>query len=487
MIVKIMMETEKEPLHLDYEEDPFGIDSPFFYKLSQLKNRIGYVESKKIKSRKSIHLGQFKLFFSELIFLTKYHQPGAVVLYVGAACGYHTAYMADLFPDMSFELWDPGRFMIEDRTNIKIFNQFFTTADAHRYAESSSKILFMCDMRNLEIARAIKNEKETGSHELSDTVISEDMVLQELWAAIIKPVAAYLKFRLPYTSDIKFKYLTGTIYLQPYAPSGMEARLLATQYTNKTIYESTEIDEKMAYFNAYIRGNSNISYQRWNEIFQQYHILDCWDNANAMYILDYYLRQMHEISDDNRVAQLFMDIAYFHYKQYQKKYDVIFIKKNVFSFPLTYTQALDNPSRIADFIDSKCLRRTYHRDANENVLSRVRYPISYSNHYLTSFYTLLQDNTFPYQGNLYQVLNSIDDDHLVSCIFKHVIDVVNMLAIPVDLRYDFFMNCAIDITTRPTVPFHTALYLNPANGHNGTIYVNSHTPPLSDGYYVIII
>src|SRR5271168_5215670 len=98
------------------------------YKYSQLSEKtMSYKEAIKRCDGKIMHLGQLKLFFSELIFLTMHAKPGYTVLYVGAAEGYHTSKMADLFPDLKFDLWDPEPFHLEARPNITLHNDFFTT------------------------------------------------------------------------------------------------------------------------------------------------------------------------------------------------------------------------------------------------------------------------------------------------------------------------------------------------------------------------
>src|SRR3989337_580684 len=130
------------------------------YKYSQLSNdeRMNYDEMRKIDCGhvgREIHLGQLKLLITELMFLSKKSEKGNKVVYVGAAEGYHTAKLADMFPQLTFELWDPGKFTVLKRDNIKIFNAFFTTKNAQDYAHEGNNILFISDIRNLEIS-AIK-------------------------------------------------------------------------------------------------------------------------------------------------------------------------------------------------------------------------------------------------------------------------------------------------------------------------------------------
>ena len=312
--------------HTDFNEDfvaeTNGDDeADITYKWSQINGRISYVDAKKYEKKLDInlHLGQFKLFFTELLFLTKYIKDVSKVLYVGAAAGYHIPKLADLFPNVLFDLWDPGKFKLEPRKNIKIYNLAFNNETAKTYASHQEKMLFMCDIRTLDVARLMAESRDNEVDEL----VEDDMLMQAEWIKIINPVYAYLKFRLPWYSK-RSKYLGGTIYLQPYSPVSTETRLMTNNYTDYIEYDNTEYDEKMAYFN--FKTRIEYKYQRWNHILEKYKLLDCWDNALSLYIVDYYLRKIHNTYNDDAVGKLYMEIFDFHYNQFGKKYDVLLKK-----------------------------------------------------------------------------------------------------------------------------------------------------------------
>lgn len=295
----------------------------FVYKISQLDKRISFREGKQIFTQsnyESFHLGQIKLLYSEILFLTKCSKPNNKVLYVGSAEGYHIAFLADMFPELHFDLWDPGKFSVEPRKNITIYNKFFTDDIALKYKKQGHNILFMSDMRTLEIGK-FKNEEDIHK---ADEIIITDMNNQMKWVQMIKPIYAYLKFRLPYEKPT-MEYLNGTIYLQPYSPFSTESRLLTNNYDNLVTYDAVENDEKMAYFNTFIRPTT--TYDRWENVLEKYDIKNNWDNNYALYILDYYLRTIKNINDDAEVGKLFMDVVYFHKKRYGRKYDIIFNKR----------------------------------------------------------------------------------------------------------------------------------------------------------------
>ena len=289
------------------------------YKYDQLSQRISYNQALKINKyeNKYFHIGQLKLLFCEIFFISKFlHKNPIKVVYVGAGSeGFHNTLLADLFPSIKFDLWDPGQFNVEKRPNIEIFNNFFTDIDAKEYAkQNSSKILFMSDIRNLEIAEYKKGDDD--SNRKMDQIVINDMDNQMKWTKIINPMASYLKFRLPYFTD-KFEYFSGTIYLQPYSPSSTENRIIVTNYSELKTYNVKEYDEKMSYFNFFIRPV--IKYKKWKNIMNKHKIINNWDNSYAFHILHYYLLKTKKKTDDDNVAKLFMRCINFYNKLNDRK------------------------------------------------------------------------------------------------------------------------------------------------------------------------
>lgn len=295
------------------------------YKYSQIadEDRLSYEESLKLCKNKVIHLGQLKLFFSELIFLSLHANPGDLVLYIGAAPGIHIGKLAELFPTVQFDLWDPRKFEVDTKPNIKIFKDYFTDDTARAYRTDSRRILLMCDLRTLRIGHF----KRTGDIEAMDELVDDDMRMQSVWCQIINPYYAYLKFRLPYEVP-KTKYLTGTIYLQPYSKISTEARLMTNNYTNFIQYDNKIFEEKLAYHNGKTRCHS-IKYKKWSKIMDKYSIKNNWDNALALHITQLYLNicNKFEYQLENsleNVGVLFMDIIKYHKNKSGEKYSVIF-------------------------------------------------------------------------------------------------------------------------------------------------------------------
>lgn len=300
------------------------------YKYSQLDHtkRITFQESVAIckgddaLNIKTWHFGQMKLFYSEMLFFTKYAQPGDRVVYVGAAAGYHTNLIAELFPQLKFDLYDKNPFKIDDKWiksgQIQLFKEYFTDTHAENYALSDERILFLCDMRDLNIGK----HKSDDSIDEADIIVMQDMVDQMRWAQIIKPVMVYLKFRLPYEVQ-NFDYLAGTIYLQTYTSISTEARLCTHIYDKVITYDAKEFDEVLAYHNAYNRCLSK-TYPQYEPITSKYGIINNWDNCYALMIIGNYLQRYRGKSSVDSMGKLFMKIHHFHKSRLRDPYDLVF-------------------------------------------------------------------------------------------------------------------------------------------------------------------
>jgi hypothetical protein len=295
------------------------------HKFHQLTERIDYEEGKKhLEGHIKYHLGQMKLLLSEVFFLLKYqHEKDILVLYVGAADGYHTHYMARMFPQYKFHLYDKRDFhrvyTDEPQSNIELYHMYFTDEDAKYYLSQKYKILFMCDMRDLDI----RTEKLKDDNSGIDDLVMNDMKMQMAWAKTMKPLATYLKFRLPYDVPT-MEYFDGSIYLQPYSPLSTETRLLITNYDKTKIYDCKEFDERMAYFNMILRSKPQNT--KWNQIMKKHNIFINWDNTYALYILEDYLKRKNNVEEveEGKVIDLFLDIVKYHSKSNERKYKIIF-------------------------------------------------------------------------------------------------------------------------------------------------------------------
>jgi len=202
--------------------------------LNSMKPPLPYRTDKDIKGLLNTyvfaHLGQRKLFITELYMLSRYlksYQDKAVMVYAGAAAGIHFPYLSKIFPNVDMHLYDPADFAIKPTARIHIYNEFFTddvarswTAGGEMYKKYGGCHFFLCDIR-VSITGMPDDEREA--------IVNEDMTRQENWVKIIRPqYISMLKFRPPY-NEPKLSYLNGEILWQTWPPkSSGETRLLIT-------------------------------------------------------------------------------------------------------------------------------------------------------------------------------------------------------------------------------------------------------------------
>jgi hypothetical protein len=200
-----------------------------------------------------LHWGQRKLFLGELLFLTQavtteepYH-----CLYVGAANGEHLPFLADLFPQVQFHLYDPAPFhaglvaFAQQTGRVTIHSQLFTDEEVARYGDYQN-LLFISDIRH-----DVGNE--AGKEQRFEEAVLADMAMQRAWVERLQPLVSSLKFRLPYPqADVEpqYEYLSGTVWFQPWAPvTSTECRLFVPRGAQTELYDIKRYEEQCAWFN----------------------------------------------------------------------------------------------------------------------------------------------------------------------------------------------------------------------------------------------
>ena len=232
-----------------------------------------------IERNDNIHLGQLKLLMSEMQLLVYHIDPAKVnqILYVGAANGHHLYVLAKLFPQFVFHLfdisdhWDPR---LKDFANIKINNRYFTQKDINNWKKSKENCILISDIRNLDAIGDLGKEKV-------ESMVQDDMEMQKSWVEDLQPVAALLKFRLPFYEKFnvkkfngaRYNYLDGIVYRQIFGGRNTsETRLLIRGiayrdwdfkiYEEQLFYHNQIIREKCKYFNPITNDQSPILEER---------------------------------------------------------------------------------------------------------------------------------------------------------------------------------------------------------------------------------
>ncbi len=287
------------------------------------------------------HWGQKKLLLSEIQFLTKVCKKlnikslnNYAVVYVGSADGRHLPILYDMFPDLLWLLYDPGKFsnesrMHKDKNKVKIFNQFFTddTIEHVKKNAENRKILFISDIRLSP----------------SEESVMKDMISQAKWGTDLEADFMLLKYKPPYdtentdtykTNNIDdlqinkkyisnpdlqtnknekyFLYLKGDIYIQLYAHiHSVELRLMVEKINGKYELDKvkySDIEQKMFYFNIFTRVNwhNDKIYDFLNYIPGYDSSIEC---VMEYFIIKNYYEYIHNITDNNIIIQKIFDMA----------------------------------------------------------------------------------------------------------------------------------------------------------------------------------
>lgn len=244
-------------------------------------------QSKHQLDRISVHNGQRKLLISEIDFLTKISRrknapSNIIVLYIGAASGKHINMLTKLFPKYIYHLYDKMSFheTLYDNPKVKIFKKYMDDEIAESYREMSENIIMISDIRNLDIRTTRKN----SNSKRMNNIVSTDLDMQKNWVNIIKPIAASLKFRLPWQPG-KTEYFSGEINHQCWeGPESAETRMFLYKPDHYKIkeYDHTEYEEALFYFNQVMRRK----YYKHNCPCYG-HCYDCWFEVH---VLEKYLK-----------------------------------------------------------------------------------------------------------------------------------------------------------------------------------------------------
>lgn len=208
-----LTETLKESVDLEQEFKKMEEkNQPAVITYDDITGSMPYVESQKVL-RPNVHIGQRKLFLSEVQFLNDIKEQAHIV-YAGAAPSNKTGLLANLFPNVKFLLVDPNPFDIHGWKNPKyiksdelhllktlndriiIINDYFTVDMAKELNKIYPKTYFISDIRTNS------NPDKDGPPLTLD--ILWNMAQQYNWIRALKPELSMLKFRHPfYTEDIE--------------------------------------------------------------------------------------------------------------------------------------------------------------------------------------------------------------------------------------------------------------------------------------------
>ena len=210
-------------------------------------------------------LGQRKLLFGEIQFLTKYlHLLDGyekTVIYIGASPGFHIISLIKLFPTIKLILYD-GRsfskklvtFLKSTRNNnVKRYKKLYTKKESAKYTDTPH--LLISDIRNLSVGNVKLTKGMINPPEMNEkfSIIDNDLKIQKEIVLFSQPKACMLKFILSWNDKIT-KYLDGTIFMQNWTKRGSaETRLVCTQPYTFREYSNKEYELKLSYYNSVTR------------------------------------------------------------------------------------------------------------------------------------------------------------------------------------------------------------------------------------------
>ncbi len=284
-----------------------AFNAPPIVTLDDIKGALKYEPVRMFKP--SIHVGQRKLFNTELQFFTEVLPTGPVTcVYAGAAPSNHTGFLSSLFPEVKFILVDPNPFDIFEAKPVFLHRKSDPKITVERAnllinqaASGDQKIYIINDLMTMEIAEAVA-KNIPGVYFISDirtnvtdgienpdaTDILWNLSQQFNWMSVMKPRQSMLKFRHPFYSEDpevfarkqkeepyatdfalskkfgidfaanyetkKLSYWDGIINIQSFpGPSSTETRLITDGKKIRDWGTPNEYENKLFYYNSIAR------------------------------------------------------------------------------------------------------------------------------------------------------------------------------------------------------------------------------------------
>lgn len=264
--------------------------------------------------------GQLKLIMTELQFLTLYWNPqrfpNPIVIVPGGAPGHSYVILSELFPDISFHLYDPlfkketgYDTRLREHKNVEISDKLFEHEDIEFYIKEKDRGLYlMSDIRNPNWS----DEDVKGIAKKQEELIMDDNAKMREWVEHLRPEYAHLKFKTPpITGDREYNYLSGVLFKQPFIKKDSgETRLVVEKPEEDCPYETITWNRSTyqlmtKYHNAYGRGKTrycNLLDNSDGPMWLEQYTGDYDSTYMAWIILQYFEKVRVEKTEDNLIG-----------------------------------------------------------------------------------------------------------------------------------------------------------------------------------------
>ena len=443
----------------------------YFRSFSKTYPKYDYLNNKEkiVMNPIGCHDGQRKLLYSEIEFYTElsksYNLNEILVVYVGSGHGIHQPLIFDMFPELDFFMCDPSKFdfnhkLIYDKTRFYFLKDYYTNQSykiVEQFNKKNKKIAFICDIRE----------------DTDELDVFNNMKSQQKWCIQLNSIAYLLKFRLPLINkgfkyeyfnysislNIKnkviikkfrkpgFKYLTGKVLIQIYAPlMSTESRLLYIRKSSneKFKFENYDIEKynmNCYYFNLYDRYKI-YSYKESNKLPQ--HILgfdNGYESVTEYYIIYHYIKEYlkEEPTIKKIIEIIFLKITnnsqkyhkYYKYsriescclkiidKKIKKYYKIIYKYLDVLKLNIKN----NNIEKIFILLSQLYNKKMFIRlDQAKKYIITIKSSLKEQQEYFNKG-TILETNDYIYQYNMAEIyLKSIDS------YYSKLIKLINMLS-----------------------------------------------------------
>jgi len=221
------------------------------------------------------HWTQRQIVVQEIEFLLQHSRQGDYVVYIGAAPGTQIPYLSELFPWLTFHLYDTSEIRCHSNELIKIHNVDFNNEILRDWRDCAENVLLLFNLK-----------QPRGQDSSDKPLLSEGMETQRDIYLRLRPRKALLRFRLPWGKGVT-RFLDGKLLLPVWGKqTTTEALLIPDADGKEKEYDHIQFEERMFYFNTVRR----VQYYRHSVVGVR-GLDHCYDCASEVFIMGKYLEK----------------------------------------------------------------------------------------------------------------------------------------------------------------------------------------------------